>query len=109
MGSDFPGSTRGKNAGRPQVNINFASLSRKQVKHIYHKYKEHYKTNLHLAIPVVISQLGHTLVHTADRIIVGHFAGTIQLAAVSLVNRIFMVVMVVGIGISYGLTPLNAQ
>lgn len=109
MGSDFPGSTRGKNAGRPQVNINFASLSRKQVKHIYHKYKEHYKTNLNLAIPVVISQLGHTLVHTADSIIVGHFAGTIQLAAVSLVNSIFMVVMVVGIGISYGLTPLIAQ
>ena len=80
-----------------------------QLKQIYHKYKSHYKTNLNLAIPVVISQLGHTLVHTADSIIVGHFAGTVQLAAVSLVNSIFMVVMVVGIGISYGLTPLIAQ
>jgi multidrug resistance protein, MATE family len=79
------------------------------VKQIFLKYKPHYKTNLNLAIPVVISQLGHTLVHTADSIIVGHFAGTIQLAAVSLVNSIFMVVMVLGIGISYGLTPLIAQ
>lgn len=58
---------------------------------------------------MVISQLGHTLVHTADSIIVGHFAGTIPLAAVSLVHGMFTIVMVVGMGISYGLTPLIAQ
>ena len=79
------------------------------VKRIFYKYKPHYQTNLKLAIPVVISQLGHTLVHTADSIIVGHFAGTIPLAAVALVNSIFMVVVVIGMGISYGLTPLIAQ
>lgn len=79
------------------------------LKPIYNKYKPFYRENLTLAIPVVISQLGHTLVHTADSVIVGQFAGTIPLAAVSLVNSIFMVVMVVGIGISYGLTPLIAQ
>ncbi|HEY0056660.1 MAG TPA: MATE family efflux transporter [Pedobacter sp.] len=73
------------------------------------KYKPHYRSNLILAIPVVISQFGHTLVHTADSIIVGHFAGTISLAAVSLVNSIFSVMMVIGIGISSGLTPLIAQ
>lgn len=79
------------------------------VKRLFYKYKPHYQTNLKLAVPVVISQLGHTLVHTADSIIVGHFAGTIPLAAVALVNSIFMVVVVIGIGISYGLTPLIAQ
>lgn len=79
------------------------------MKRIYIKYKSHYQTNLNLAIPVVISQLGHTLVHTADSIIVGHFAGTIPLAAVSLVNSIFIVILVIGMGISYGLTPLIAQ
>ncbi len=79
------------------------------MKRIYIKYKPHYQTNLKLAIPVVISQLGHTLVHTADSVIVGHFAGTIPLAAVSLVNSIFTVVLVIGMGISYGLTPLIAQ
>lgn len=79
------------------------------VKRTYKKYKPHYQTNLKLAIPVVISQLGHTLVHTSDSIIVGHFAGTIPLAAVSLVNSIFTVVLVIGMGISYGLTPLIAQ
>jgi len=57
----------------------------------------------------MISQLGHTMVHTADSVIVGHFAGTIALAAVSLVNSVFMVVMVIGLGIAFGLTPLVAQ
>lgn len=62
-----------------------------------------------LAGPVVISQLGHTLVQTADTIIVGQFAGTISLAAVSLVHSVFMVVLVIGLGIAFGLTPLIAQ
>lgn len=62
-----------------------------------------------LAGPVVISQLGHTLVQTADTMIVGHFAGTISLAAVSLTHSVFMVVLVIGLGIAYGLTPLIAQ
>lgn len=79
------------------------------IRKIYHRYKPHYHSNLKLAVPVVISQLGLTLVHTADSIIVGHFAGTIPLAAVALVNSIFTVVMVIGIGISYGLTPLIAR
>ncbi|WP_317169584.1 MATE family efflux transporter [Mucilaginibacter humi] len=75
----------------------------------YSKYQAHYGDNLKLAIPVVISQLGHTLVQTADIIIVGHFAGTISLAAVSLANSIFIIPLIIGIGISYGSTPLIAQ
>lgn len=75
----------------------------------FNKYKPHYRENLKLAIPVVISQLGHILVGTSDSIIVGHFAGTIALAAVALVNSMFVIVMMIGIGISYGLTPLIAQ
>jgi len=75
----------------------------------YTKYKPYYADNLRLAMPIVVSQLGHTLVHLADSVIVGHFAGTVQLAAVSLVNSLFMLVLVLGLGISYGLTPLIAQ
>jgi MATE family multidrug resistance protein len=60
-------------------------------------------------MPIVVSQLGHTLAHLADSVIVGHFAGTIQLAAVSLVNSLFMLILVLGMGIAYGLTPLIAQ
>ena len=79
------------------------------MKSLYLKYKPHYHSNLKLAIPVVISQLGHTLVQTSDSVIVGHFAGTVSLAAVSLVNSIFVLPMVIGLGLSYGLTPLIAQ
>ncbi|TZF83569.1 MATE family efflux transporter [Pedobacter sp. BS3] len=79
------------------------------MKALYNTYKSHYSSNLKLAIPVVISQLGHTLVQVADGVIVGHFAGTIPLAAVSLGNSIFTIILVIGIGISYGLTPLIAQ
>ncbi|MFD2969736.1 MATE family efflux transporter [Sphingobacterium bambusae] len=75
----------------------------------YKKNKHFYWSAFALAGPVVISQLGQTLVHTADTIVVGKFAGTIPLAAVSLVHSVFIVVMVVGLGISYGLTPLIAQ
>ncbi|GHE23075.1 MATE family efflux transporter [Sphingobacterium griseoflavum] len=76
----------------------------------YYKQNKHfYWSAFALAGPVVISQLGQTLVHTADTIVVGKFAGTIPLAAVSLVHSVFIVVMVVGLGISYGLTPLIAQ
>lgn len=76
----------------------------------YYKQNKHfYWSTFALAGPVVISQLGQTLVQTADTIIVGKFVGTIPLAAVSLVHSVFIVVMVLGIGISYGLTPLIAQ
>ena len=73
------------------------------------KYKTYYKENLILAGPIVVSQIGHMATHIADGVIVGQFAGITQLAAVSLVNSLFMMVLVIGLGISYGLTPLIAQ
>ncbi|HVV55913.1 MAG TPA: MATE family efflux transporter, partial [Mucilaginibacter sp.] len=79
------------------------------MKTLYRKYKPYYSESLRLAIPVVISQIGYTLVQTSDSVVVGHFAGTIPLAAVALVNSIFVIAMVVGLGISYGITPLIAQ
>ena len=79
------------------------------MKAIFHKYKGHYRDNLILAIPVVISQAGHTLVQISDSIVVGHFAGTLSLAAVSLAVNAFGTMLVIGIGISYGITPLIAQ
>ena len=73
------------------------------------QYKSYYASTLVLAGPVVISQLGQMLVQVADTVVVGHFAGTIPLAAVSLVHSVFTIVMVMGLGIAYGLTPLIAQ
>jgi MATE family multidrug resistance protein len=79
------------------------------MKALYQKYKPHYAENLKLAIPVVISQVGHMAVQISDSIIIGRFSGTVSLAAVSLVGSIFVIAMVIGMGISYGLTPLIAQ
>ncbi len=75
---------------------------------MFKKYLPYYRSNIKLAYPVVISQLGHTLVALSDSLIVGH-KSSVALAAVSLGNAVFTVIMMIGIGISYGLTPLIAQ
>lgn len=79
------------------------------MKTFYQKYKPYYADSLKLAIPVVISQAGHMVVQMSDGVVVGHFAGTISLAAVSLANSVFYIPMMIGVGISYGITPLIAQ
>lgn len=71
--------------------------------------KTYYLSTLLLAGPIIISQIGYTLVHTSDTAIIGHFEGKIALAAASLAHAVFMIVLVLGIGIAYGLTPLIAQ
>ncbi|NEN24645.1 MATE family efflux transporter [Cryomorpha ignava] len=70
--------------------------------------REHYKTNMRIALPVMIGQLGHTMVSVADSIMVGQL-GTIELAAVALGNSLFAIFMVFGIGITSGITPLVAK
>lgn len=79
------------------------------MKALYQKYQFYYRDSLKLAIPIVLSQIGHTLVHFSDTIIIGQFAGTIALAAVSLSISLFIVPFVMALGISYGITPLIAQ
>ncbi|MGE9515878.1 MAG: MATE family efflux transporter [Solitalea-like symbiont of Tyrophagus putrescentiae] len=75
---------------------------------LFFKYKYHYSVSLKLAIPIIISQLGHILVGMADSIIIGH-TNSAALAACAISNSIFGIFMVTGIGISYGLTPLISQ
>ena len=70
--------------------------------------KEHYKTNMRIAAPVMIGQLGHTMVSVADSVMVGQL-GTMELAAVALGNSLFAIFMVLGIGITAGITPLVAR
>ena len=69
--------------------------------------KEHFKTNIKLAYPVMLSQMGHILVAVADSMMVGRL-GTVPLASVSLANSVFSIIMLFGIGVSYGMTPLVA-
>lgn len=66
-------------------------------------FKEHHKKNLGLAWPVVLGQMGHVMVGLADSIMIGKL-GTVPLAASAFANSIFIIVMVFGIGMAYGLT-----
>ncbi|MBK0404677.1 MATE family efflux transporter [Adhaeribacter sp. BT258] len=71
-------------------------------------YKDHFKANIFLAYPVVLSQLGHIMVNIFDSMMVGQL-GTTELAASSLANSVFVIAMVFGMGISYSITPLVAS
>ena len=64
-----------------------------------------YKKNLKLAFPVILSQVGQVTVSLVDNMMVGH-AGTTELAAASFSNSIFIIGMLLGMGITMGLTPL---
>ncbi|MBD8487725.1 MATE family efflux transporter [Echinicola sp. CAU 1574] len=70
-------------------------------------FKEHFSRTFHLAYPVMLSQLGQVMVGVADSMMVGRL-GAEPLAAASLANSIFFVVMMFGTGISMAITPLVA-
>lgn len=70
--------------------------------------QQHLRTNISLALPVMLSQLGHVLMGVMDNIMVGHVGAT-PLAGASLANVIFNVLMLFGIGLSYAITPLVAE
>jgi MATE family multidrug resistance protein len=67
--------------------------------------KDHFKITFRLALPVVLSQLGQVSVGVADSMMVGRL-GAVELAAASLANSIFFVLLMFGMGISMGITPL---
>jgi MATE family multidrug resistance protein len=74
---------------------------------ILKEYSRHFNTNFFLAYPVMLSQLGHVMVGVADSVMVGQL-GAEPLAAASLANVIFHLLMTFGIGVSYAITPLVA-
>jgi len=71
-------------------------------------YKYEIKTTFKLAYPVIIGQVGHIMIGVADSIMVGH-VGVVPLAAASLANRLFVLIMVIGMGMTMALTPLVAE
>lgn len=71
----------------------------------FNRYKPYYKQNLLLAIPVIISQLGQMTVQLVDAVMVGRLSSE-GLAAISFANAIAWPVLLLGMGIAMGLTPL---
>src|SRR6478736_3032458 len=74
----------------------------------FSKYSPHVSASLKLAVPVMLSQLGHVMMGVVDSLMVGH-VGTVPLAAASLANVAFNVILLFGIGVSYAITPLVAS
>lgn len=70
-------------------------------------YLKSYKALALLSYPVIISQLGHIMVSIVDTAMVGQI-GTEEQAAVALSNSLYILVLVFGLGVSYGVTPLTA-
>lgn len=75
------------------------------------KYKPHYIATLKLALPIVISQLGHIFVQFADNVMVGQYGGEdpLPLAAVSFGVSMSFLFFVTGQGLTLGLTPLIGE
>jgi len=71
-------------------------------------YRSHFSQTFKLALPIMLSQVGHVMVGIVDSIMVGQL-GTEPLAASAFANSIFHVFLMFGIGVSYGITPLVAQ
>lgn len=70
-------------------------------------YIKNYKSTFLLAFPIVMSQFGHILVGVVDTAMVGQI-GTVEQAAVALSNSLYTLLLVFGLGVSYGVTPLVA-
>ena len=74
-------------------------------------YKEQYRANLKLALPVVLTQLGQILTQFADNLMVGRYGGDdpTPLAAVSFGGSVFFILFIAAIGVALGLTPLVGE
>jgi len=71
-------------------------------------YLPYYKRLGKLAVPLVLTQSGQMLMQLIDNAMVGH-VGTAELAASAFANSIFLLVIVIGTGISIGITPILGQ
>ena len=72
---------------------------------MFQKYWPHYIRLLKLAMPLVLTQAGQMTVQLIDNAMVGRY-GTTELAAASFANSVYVVVMLFGLGVFLGVTPL---
>lgn len=69
--------------------------------------KRHIASTFQLAYPVIIGQLGIIMMGVVDSLMVGKL-GAAPLAAAALGNGMAFIIMIIGIGVSYVVTPLVA-
>lgn len=75
------------------------------------KYKEQYRHNIALAVPVMLTQLGQILTMVADNLMVGHYGDSdpTPLAAVSFGSAMSFLFFIASIGVAMGMTPLVGE
>ncbi|MEO6302703.1 MAG: MATE family efflux transporter [Bacteroidia bacterium] len=66
---------------------------------------KHTKETIHLAWPLIITQVGHIITGMVDTIFLGKI-GPAEQAACILSNNLYILLLVFGIGVSYATTPL---
>lgn len=77
----------------------------------WNRYKEQYRRNLQLSLPIVLSQVGQMLTQLADTVMVGQYGGAdpLPLASVSFGSSISFIFLIGCIGLALGLTPLIGE
>ena len=65
----------------------------------------HYTDLLRIGVPIMLGQLSSIVMGFADTLMVGRY-GTNELAASGFVNNILGLLIIGGMGFSYGLTPV---
>jgi MATE family multidrug resistance protein len=70
-------------------------------------YRKHLKETIKLAFPIALGQLGHIMMGVVDSLMVGK-VGAASLAAASLVNGLFFLILVLGFGMTFAISPLIA-
>lgn len=71
----------------------------------FRRYASHYRALISLGVPIVVGQLGTIILSFADTLMVGHHSMK-ELAAASFVNTIFVIILLLALGFSNGLTPI---
>ncbi|MBB6276548.1 MATE family efflux transporter [Porphyromonas circumdentaria] len=72
------------------------------------KYIQHSKSLLHIAFPIIVGQVAIIFIGFVDNMMVGQHAIK-ELSAASFVNNFLNLILIFGLGFSYGLTPLVAE
>lgn len=68
----------------------------------------HFKETTRLAIPLVLTQVGHIVTGIVDNVFLGQLGKTEQAAGI-LSNNLFVILLVFSIGMSYALTPITTE
>lgn len=68
-------------------------------------FKKEFRKNFKIAMPIILSQAGIMLVNFIDNVMISNLGAT-PLAASSLANGVFFLLMVIGFGFSMAISPL---